>query len=152
LWYGKYYQMPIYEAILAGAWCVGYASLLYFRNDKGQTLVERGIEKVKVGAAGSIVLRFLAFSAICAGIYMVTYNIPYWIINNTNQAWPAVNQENSYWTNGICGPETDQACPSPALPMPTRHSGHFDPQGDFVVRDGSPAPADADQVTQFRTK
>ena len=152
LWYGHYYQMPVYEAVFAGAWCVGYASLLYFRNDRGQTLVERGVEKIKVGKAGSIALRFSAMAAICAAIYMVTYNVPYWITNNVNAAWPQDAQQNSYWTNGICGPGTDQACPSPALPMPTRHSGHFDPHGNFIVREGSPAPADANQVTRFATK
>jgi hypothetical protein len=151
LWYGHYYQMPIYEPVLAGFWCVGYASLLYFRNDRGQTLVERGIESVKIGKAGAIGLRFCAMTALCTVIYMVTYNIPYWLVNNVNEAWPADAQENSYWTNGICGPQTDQACPSPDLPITRRNSGHFDPDGHFIVRDGRPGPADADQVTKFRT-
>ena len=54
----------------------GRPSLLYFRNDRGQTLVERGVETIKVGKAGSIALRFAAMAAMCAVIYMVTYNVP----------------------------------------------------------------------------
>jgi hypothetical protein len=151
LWHGEYYQMPIYEAIYAGFWCLGYSCLMYFRNDKGQTLVERGIERVRTGKVGQLGLRFAAMTAICTAIYMVSYNIPYWITNNLNAAWPKAAQENSYWTNYICGPETNQACPSPDLPITKRNSGHFDPSGTFIVRDGRPSPADADQVTQFAT-
>jgi hypothetical protein len=150
LWYGEYYQMPIYEALYAGLWCLGYSCLMYFRNDKGQTLAERGIERVRTGQAGQLGLRFAAMTAICTGIYMVSYNIPYWITNNLNEAWPKEAQINSYWTNYICGPETDQACPSPDLPITKRNSGHFDPEGNFIVKDGQPVPRDADQYTEFR--
>lgn len=153
LWYGEYYQMPIYESVYAAFWCLGYASLLYFRNDQGQILVERGIERVKTGSAGKVGLRFAAMTAICFAIYMVSYNVPYWITNNiVQQPWPKHAQENSYWTNHICGPETAQACPSPDLPISTQGSGHFDPRGNYVVPPGGRPPAAADQIPAFKGK
>jgi hypothetical protein len=156
LWYGEYYQMPIYEPIFSGFYFLGYASLLYFRNDKGQTLVERGVDKVRSGPAAKLGLRFAAMSAACALVYMVTYNIPYWITNNVNEEWPEVSQVNSYWTNGICGPETRQACPHPDLPITRRNSGHFDPEGNwYPAGAATPEPgASAEipgQFTEFRT-
>lgn len=150
LWYGKYYQMPIYEPIFSGFYFLGYASLLYFRNDKGETLVERGVNKVRSGKATKIGLRFAAMTAACTLIYMVTYNIPYWITNNVNEEWPKVSQENSYWTNFICGPETTHACPSHDLPITTRNSVHWTPEGQLVIPSGKATPADAGQVTRFK--
>lgn len=144
LWYGEYYQMPIYEPIFSGFYFLGYASLLYFRNDKGETLVERGVDKLRSGKSQKLALRFAAMSACCALIYMLSYNIPYWITNNVNEAWPAEAQK-SYWTNGICGPKTDQACPSPDLPITKRNSGHFDPAGRWYPA-GSDTPSAATPV------
>jgi len=149
LWYGEYYQFPIYEAMFAGFWCLGYASLLYFRNDKGQTIVERGVERIKTGNASKIGLRFLAVTALSTVIYMVSYNIPYWILNiSTNEAWPDQTQQESYWTNLVCGPETGRACGDPTLPLQFNDTGHFDLDGDFVLPDGEHFP---EQVQEFVT-
>jgi hypothetical protein len=148
LWYGHYYQMPIYEPLFSGFYFLGYASLLYFRNDKGETLVERGISGLRYSPKVKLALRFSAMTAACALIYMVTYNIPYWITNNSNQRWPVSTQRTSYWTNFICGPETNQACPQPDLPIATRGDVRFDPSGRVVIPKGY-APPGADSVTSF---
>jgi len=149
LWYGEYYQFPIYEAVFAGFWCLGYASLLYFRNDKGQTIVERGVERIKSGGASQIGLRFLAVTALATLIYMVSYNIPYWILNiSTNEGWPESTQSESYWTNGICGPGTDRHCGDELLPLQMKGTGHFTLDGKFVLPDGTTLPP---QVTEFKT-
>jgi hypothetical protein len=149
LWYGEYYQFPLYEALFAGFWCLGYASLLYFRNDKGQTIVERGIDKMQAGTATKIGLRFLAVTGIATAIYMVSYNIPYWILNvATNEPWPDSAQSESYWTNGICGPGTDTHCGSSQLPLQMRGTGRFDLQGNFVPAADSPL---APSPSSFKT-
>lgn len=149
LWYGEYYQFPIYEAAFAGLWCLGYASLLYFRNDKGQTIVERGVERVKAGNTSKIGLRFLAMTALATVIYMTSYNIPYWILNiSTNEPWPKSTQAESYWTNGVCGPGTNAHCGSSLLPLQMKDTGRFDLNGNFVLPQGKTLePA----VTQFKT-
>jgi Spirocyclase AveC-like len=152
LWYGHYYQMPLYEPIFSGFYFLGYGSLLYFRNDKGETLVERGMSGLRYGRGRRLGLRFAAMSAACAVIYMLSYNIPYWITNNANEPWPVSTQQSSYWTNFICGPETNQACPSATLPIATRGDVRFTPQGTVFVPQGVPTPAQSDQVTSFKTK
>jgi hypothetical protein len=148
LWYGHYYQMPIYEPIFSGFYFLGYGSLLYFRNDRGETFVERGVSGLRYSPKVKLGLRFAGMTAACAVIYMVTYNIPYWITNNTNERWPVSTQKASYWTNFICGPETHQACPSPDLPIATRGATRFTPEGKVFIPTGNPAPS-AGQVTSF---
>ncbi|MGV0735050.1 spirocyclase AveC family protein [Mycobacterium syngnathidarum] len=148
--YGNYYQMPIYHPMFTGALALAYASLLYFRNDKGQTIVERGIDKVKAGTIGTIALRFAAMASMCAAIFMCVFNIPYAIlVAIQHEPWPQYAQEKSYWTNHFCGDGTDQACPSPDLPIATRNSGHFDPHGKYILPPNGKTPAQSDQFPEF---
>ncbi len=150
LWYGHFYQLPIYEPVLVACYMTGYAALLYFRNDKGQLLVERGIDRVRVNSKPAKTgLRFLAIAAACTGVFMFTYNVPYWFINMYNPTWPADVQQRSYLTNFICGPDTNQACPSSDLPLSNRDTIHFDPQGRLIVPSGDKQPG-AGAVTTFK--
>lgn len=144
LWYGHYYQYPIYESFFDAFWCLGYASLLYFRDDRGNSLAERGTETLKVGAAGAraTCLRFAAITGAATVIYMVTYNIPYWITNMAaNDPWPQQIANKSYWTNGICGAGADKSCGGGVLPIAMKGTGYFTPGGTFVVPAGKHVPA-----------
>ena len=60
LWYGHYYQFPIYEAVFSGLWWAALACLGYFLNDKGQTIAERGIDRVQVSTKRKAWIRWAA--------------------------------------------------------------------------------------------
>jgi hypothetical protein len=155
LWYGHYYQMPLLETIFAGLWTLGYACVVYFKNDKGELLCEHGLDQVKAGKVGKGLMRFCAFSAISVLVYFCSYNIP-WNIHHwlVKPGWAKYAQEASYFNNYVCGPEVNIACPTKNLPVTYKGSGYFDLEGNFVARDGTRTPAykvGADQVTKTRT-
>jgi hypothetical protein len=131
IFHGHYYQYPVTEGIFwGGAWCA-WACIRYFKDDKGRTLVERGVDDLRVSDKKRTVLRFLALVAVCNLIF-AGYNLGSAVLGMMGGAWPKDVTSRSYFTDGLCGPGTQYACGGPAVPIPRGNSAHVDPQGNLV--------------------
>jgi len=128
---GHYYQFPIYEALIWGATWAGFACVRYFRNDRGETVAERGIDEVQATPRQKTFIRFLALLGIWSVIFM-SYNIVWAWISLNQSDWPKDITERSYFTSQICGDDTDYICPGPDQPIPRPDSGHVGPGGVYV--------------------
>lgn len=131
---GTYYQFPIWEAPLFGAFLTGIACLRYFRDDKGHTFPERGVEKLKWGQKKKTFLRFLAILAAGHVMFLGLYNIPAALFVSTHTTeWPEDIQKRSYFTDGICGEGTGRLCPGGSLPLQKgKDSYAVSPEGELV--------------------
>lgn len=137
---GTYYQWPVYEGLMWGGVQAALCCLRYFTDDRGRTLVERGSEHVRGGFARQQFTRFLAVFAGVSGCFFFLYMAPAQWIAMHGDPWPEDHQKRSYFTGGICGDGTDKPCPNPALPLPTKHSGYINTDGELVLPPGVELP------------
>jgi hypothetical protein len=114
LFAGNRYQFPILEILSWGlAWTI-YATLYAYRDDRGLTLAERGVDKLRIGRKRKKFVRFLALVAVFNLVFLAQNAIM--ILSATHSsAWPKGYK--SYQLNGICGPHTPYACPGPKVPI-----------------------------------
>ena len=137
---GTYYQWPIYEGLMWGGVQAGLCCLRYFTDDRGRTLVERGLERVQGGFAKQQLTRFLAIFAACSALFFVFYNLPVQWFAMHAESWPQDLLKRSYFMMGICGDGTDRLCPDPALPMYRNGSGYINRDGQLVLPKGVELP------------
>ncbi|GAB5001098.1 spirocyclase AveC family protein [Mycobacterium avium] len=130
---GTYHQWPIYEGLMWGGVQAAMCSLRYFTDDRGRTVVERGLDQVRGGVAKQQATRFLAIFAGISACFFVFYNVPAQWIGMHADPWPADHLKRSYFNGGTCGAGSDQPCPDPALPIPTRRSGFINNDGRLVL-------------------
>lgn len=116
LFYGEPYQFPMYEGVLFGATFVAGASLRYFRDDKGLTWVDKGLDRLEIPATARTALRFLGVFGFMHLFMAAVYSLP--------MNFFAMQADNylrypSHLENGMCvaGPNRDQ-CPGPGVAMP----------------------------------
>jgi hypothetical protein len=129
---GHYYSLPIWQPLLLGPVMGLAASLVYFVNDRGQTVTERGIDRVYVSDRAKAWLRFLALSG---GINMlvVVYSVTWGLFTlNPNYQWSKDVVNRSYIRGSICGQGTSVACPAAGLPVSRgAHGLIVAPSGDL---------------------
>lgn len=123
LWGGHWYQFPIYEGLLFGGWWGLCTVLLYFKDDKGLTWVERGVEKLDMCKRSNFrkgMVRAIAIVGFCQVIELFIYVMPMAVI--TANADPFPDDTPAFFTvgTGMCGPGTGTACPRPDLPIQRR--------------------------------
>jgi hypothetical protein len=109
---GTEYQFPWTEAFFYGATCAAMASLRFWRDDRGRSVVERGIESVP--ARRQAVVATLAVIGF-ANVAMIAYNLC--MIGQSLYVDPFPDTYKSYMLNGICGQGTEYRCPAPDVPI-----------------------------------
>jgi hypothetical protein len=129
LWAGKYYQFPIYENVFMNFNYLSIGLLRYYRDDKGESLAERGVSTLKLSETGKSWMRFFALVGFCNISYFIVYFLPYnWMAMQADTFPPYP----SYMRYEICGAGTPYACPSREVPIPSRQTrapiGPHDPR------------------------
>ena len=137
---GTYHQWPIYEGLMWGGVMTALSCLRFFTDDRGRTVVERGLDHVNGGFARQQLVRFLAVFAAVSACFFFFYNVPAQWFGMHADPWPDDHQKRSYFNGGVCGDGTGVPCPDPVLPMPTKHSGYIDFDGKLVLPDGVDLP------------
>lgn len=124
LFAGKYYQFPLYEPVLIAGFATGLTALRWFRDDRGQTFAERGLEEVRIPPRGRKLVSFLAITGFAHVWFVVGYFVPYNYFALKADTFPPLP---SFLRAGICGDGTGYACPSEHVPIPRRGSLHVTP-------------------------
>jgi hypothetical protein len=137
----RFYRFPVYEPILVSLVFCGWTAIRYFRDDKGQTLAERGIDRVRAGAKQKTWIRFFALVGMVNLVLLFGYSIPVQLWQLHAGAWPRSIQERSYLTNGLCGAGTTYACTGSGVPIPQSGTSlHVAPNGQLVTPAGTQVP------------
>jgi hypothetical protein len=106
-----YHKFPVNELLTIATIFTAIACLRHFRDDQGRTLVERGIDRLRIGPRRRTAMRFLAIAGAVHLILLLGYNLPNSVIGAHTRPWPADLVKRSYFTDYLCGPETTAACP-----------------------------------------
>ena len=118
LFAGHTYQFPMTEGLCYGGLTTGATLvLLLYRDDRGQTFVERGLDKLRIGATARQWVKFLALFAYVQASMFIVFTVPMqWFATHSD---PFPDGYPSYMINGLCayGPTRDQ-CPGPGVMMP----------------------------------
>ncbi len=120
VWGGETYQFPLYESFFSAILFTAVGALRYFRDDKGRSVVERGVEQVRASTSVRATLRVLAAVGFVNLTLMLAYFVPMNVIALHVDETP---EYPSYMLNGICGEGSQFACPGPNVPIPLRGSG-----------------------------
>lgn len=118
LFAGETYQFPLSEGFLFGGLAVGsIAALRYFKDDKGLTMAERGIERMRFGSTGTQWVRLFSIYGFIHMAFFVLYMIPNQWLSTHSDSFPVGYP--SYMINGMCvAGLSGNECPGPGVAMP----------------------------------
>lgn len=124
LFAGHTYQMPLSESFFFGGLGLGSVAVLsHFRDDRGQTVVERGVDQLRISPRRKQLVRFCAIFGAVHIMFFAFYTVPnQWLATH---AGPFPQGYKSYMLNGMCQSGADgKTCPGPGVPM-ARPKGTF---------------------------
>ncbi|HKY92856.1 MAG TPA: spirocyclase AveC family protein [Nevskiaceae bacterium] len=110
---GELWQFPVYESIFWGPMWALTGLLFYFRDDRGHTLVDRGIDRVKAVRFHSAIRLLALIGALNVGF--AVYNV--FILWTTFQVDPTPSGYPSWLRAGQCGEGTPYRCAGPDVPV-----------------------------------
>ena len=114
----SYHAFPLHLAALASALWTGFGALRFFRNDRGETVAERGLSQLPLSPGRKNLVRFFAMFGATNAV-MLIYVLPATIfIGSHASEWPKDLQQRSYFLGGVCGGGTDRLCPGAGQPNP----------------------------------
>jgi Spirocyclase AveC-like len=131
LFSGNYYQIPFYEFLIDGVTVAAMGWIMFFRNDRGETVVERGMTQLGFSQKRRALLQFLAFTCMI-NIIFGAYDLAVQPFVLNAGSVPKAITERSYFMGGYCGQGTNMACWNTANPIPTADSGAVNPNGVLV--------------------
>src|SRR5439155_1179924 len=103
----------MYEALVVGVFCSVIGMLRYYRDDRGRSRIERGIDDLRLRPRRRSIVSALAFVGL-ANVMFALLNVGYnWVglyVDKTPD-YP------SYLVNGLCGPGSGYECPAPGVPV-----------------------------------
>jgi hypothetical protein len=134
LWHGHYYQLPFNEVFLMACLFTGWATLRYFRDDRGRTFAERGADRLRLPPRRAALVRFFALLGAANTIMLGLFMIPMQWFALHASSWPDDILNRSYLSNHICGPRTTYRCPGAGVPINRPDSVYLAPDGTFVTR------------------
>ena len=106
-WSGTQFQFPFYVPVLTAALTFGFTTLLYYRDDKGESWADRGIYKLKLTEGGKTFMRFLALTGAMHAINLITFWVPLQFFTMNGNAALDIPK---YMINNICGEGTPYPC------------------------------------------
>jgi hypothetical protein len=135
-----YHPYPLEEMFTIASVFTAISCLRYFVNDKGQMWIERGSEKIKGSNAKRNWMRALAGIGAMQLIMFLGYNVTNGIMAANVNSWPKAVQQRSYFTNFLCGDQTDRICPGPYSGTPRVGGPYINSNGGVTVPAGHPLP------------
>jgi len=114
LFAGTYHQFQLNEMVTCGTLFTVVACVRFFRNDRGETIAERGLDKIKASPRGKDLLRVLAMVGVLNLAMFTCYNLPNSWMSTHVAPWPKDLMSRSYLNDGICGVDSMNACYGPA--------------------------------------
>jgi len=135
-----YHAYPLNEALTTGAIFTMFACIKYFTNDRGQSLAERGAERLGGGPIRVTTVRMLAVTGLVTLAMTIGYTLPNTWFGAHSTAWNQDIQKRSYLTY-TCGEGPGVACPAPDVPLLRNDNGDKGANGSEFGRNYPPQVA-----------
>jgi hypothetical protein len=137
----SYHKYPLQEMVTVCGAFTAVACLRFFINDRGQTMVERGLDEVRAPAGRKVAARLFATIAFMNLAMFCCYTLPNTIMSINQPSWPKDLQQRSYLTDYVCGAGTGgRLCPGPDVPVARNTSAYESPGGKLVLPKGTKVP------------